>query len=110
MLVLLVLIIFVAKFKLKKIVVIDPNSLFIDVRSPSEFVRGSIEGALNIPVGDISKKENEILEAVKNNKEKAIVVFCASGIRSKMAQSNLGKMGFVNVVNGGGYLSLKKRI
>ena len=52
----------------------------VDVRSPSEFASGHLEGALNLPVGQLSARMGEL-----GPKGTPIVVYCASGTRSAMA-------------------------
>lgn len=73
------------------------STLVIDVRSPAEFSMGHVEGALNIPVENISAQITQSL----SDKNQTLVVYCASGMRSGMARSMLMQLGFVNVVNGG---------
>ena len=110
MLLLVILVYFFSKSGVGKQEAIPPGAIFIDVTSPGEFSGGSIHGALNIPVADISKRENEISKVLSADKSKPIVVFCASGIRSKMAQATLIKNGYTRVVNGGGFSQLRKRV
>ena len=58
----------------------------------------------------ISKEQEKILALTKGVKDKTIVVYCASGIRSKMAQASLKAAGFQSVINGGSYARLEKII
>ncbi len=67
----------------------------VDVREPAEFASGSAKGAVNIPLGSIQSRINEL-----KGKEN-IVVFCRSGNRSAMAADILEKNGIKNVTNGG---------
>ena len=50
--------------------------LVVDVRDDREFKKGTIPGAINIPVGDIEKKMGEL------PKGKPIVFVCPTGARS----------------------------
>ena len=54
------------------------NYQLIDVREPMELeMDGSIDGAENIPLGEVADRKDEIL-----NLEKPVVLFCRSGNRS----------------------------
>jgi len=71
--------------------VID-GGLLLDVRSPSEFNSGHLEGALNIPVGELQSRLKEL-----GSTDRSIVVYCASGMRSRSAQKLLQDNGFSQV-------------
>jgi len=66
----------------------DSNYMIIDVRESFEYDRGHIPGAKLIPLGQIPKRLNEI------DKNKNIIVVCASGGRSSNAASYLGNEGY----------------
>ena len=69
------------------------GALLLDVRSEGEFASGHIAGAKNIPLGDLARRFGEI-EAMK---DRPVVVYCASGIRSAMAKQTLRSHGFREV-------------
>lgn len=73
----------------------NEGALIIDVRSSQEFNEWHIENAINIPEYEINCNINQILE----DKEEEIVLYCASGIRSKKAYQKLIKLGYKNVYN-----------
>ncbi|MGL4739780.1 MAG: rhodanese-like domain-containing protein [Sarcina sp.] len=73
----------------------EKNLLIIDVRTKGEFSTGSIPNAINIPVAEITKK----LPSLEKYKNKKILVYCASGMRSKGAISILKRSGFTDVYN-----------
>ena len=103
-----ILIISTACAKTEKInpeVMIDNNTVLIDVRTKEEFKSGHLEKAINIPYTEI---EEQIKSITKDN-HKNIVVYCKSGRRSGIAQKTLIQMGYKNVVNGGGYKDLLKQ-
>jgi len=64
--------------------------LLIDCREPSEVVTASIDGTLNIPMGEISARLPE-LEA---HDERDIVVMCHHGVRSLQVVAFLREAGF----------------
>ena len=82
------------------------NYHLIDVREPMELeMDGNIEGAENIPLGELEERKDEIL-----NQEKPVVVFCRSGNRSGKALEFLNNEGLKNGFNGGGWAELKEKI
>jgi rhodanese-related sulfurtransferase len=70
-------------------------AVIVDVREPSEFQSGHIARAINIPLGQIATRGQEL----KKFKERPIVVCCASGARSSRAVALLRKEGFANARN-----------
>ncbi len=63
----------------------------IDVRNPGEYAVGSVPGAVNIPVGQIPGRLDEIDPA------RPTVVYCAGGYRSSVASSVLAAHGVADV-------------
>ncbi len=79
------------------------NYALIDVREPMELMMdGEIEGAKNIPLGEIEERQDEILQL-----EKPVVLFCRSGNRSGKALEYLESQGLKEGFNGGGWSELK---
>ena len=70
----------------------------IDVRSPSEFSRGTIPGAINIPVDEIRDRTSEI-------NPPPILVNCQVGQRGHTATMLLTELGFNATNLDGGYLT-----
>lgn len=71
------------------------GAIVVDVRSLQEYEEGHICGAINIPEYEINFKIDKSLP----NKDKEIVIYCSSGIRSKNAYKKLIKLGYKNVYN-----------
>lgn len=76
----------------------------IDVREPWEFEEGHVEGAVNIPLGDVQSKLDEIKAM-----ETPILMCCKSGGRSGVATNFLQNEG-VNCENGGGWTQVQDAI
>ncbi len=76
---------------------IDAGAVILDVRTPDEFADGAYPGAKNIPVNVLPHR----LDAV-GPKTKPVVVYCASGGRSAVAQQILKANGWTDVTNAGG--------
>lgn len=66
----------------------------IDVRTPKEYSRGTIAGAMNIPLDTI----REHIDSIKNFPQ-PIGVFCQKGLRGYLAELILKANGISNVVN-----------
>ncbi len=75
---------------------IKAGATVVDVRTPGEYQTGAYPGAVNIPVQELDRRMGEL------RKDRPIVVYCASGMRSASAERLLRARGFTDVVNGGG--------
>lgn len=73
------------------------TQVIIDVREPSEFQRGHVEGAINIPPSELMSGAQKLQEVDKNT---LLVVYCMTGSRSNVAIQILSQLGFTNAVNG----------
>ncbi|SIS99791.1 rhodanese-like domain-containing protein [Alicyclobacillus vulcanalis] len=65
----------------------------VDVREPSEFRSGHIQGFQNIPLGELAHRSDAL------DKERPVVVMCRSGARSARAAKWLARHGFRDVRN-----------
>lgn len=81
--------------KMQEMLKEDANIIVLDVRSPQEYNEEHIIGAINIPEYEITSKVNTI----EQNKNTKIIVYCASGSRSRKAIKTLMKFGFTNLYN-----------
>lgn len=71
------------------------GAVFVDVRTPAEFAAGNRPGSLNIPLDEIAAR------AAALDKDKPVVLSCASGARSAAAAGVLKGLGFRDVTNAG---------
>lgn len=67
--------------------------LIIDVRSPEEFNRGHIPGAINVPVIEFTAIPEELNVAYGDE----IVVYCETGRRAEKMKITLEKQGYYEV-------------
>jgi adenylyltransferase/sulfurtransferase len=67
----------------------------VDVRERDEFVQGHIPGAVFIPRGFLELQ----IEQHQPDREQAVVLYCAGGVRSALAARNLKEMGYKNVIS-----------
>ena len=78
--------------------------VWIDVRSASEYQKGHLSGAVNIP----HKKIGERIVEVVTEKGAQIKLYCGSGRRAGFALEALEDLGYTQVTNEGGYKDLLK--
>jgi thioredoxin len=76
----------------KQLTAISDRQL-IDVRTPSEYAEGHLQGANNININN----PDFIAQISKLDKSKSVFVYCRSGGRSAMAAQKLQEMGFEKV-------------
>jgi rhodanese-related sulfurtransferase len=79
------------------------DAMLVDVRSPDEFARGSLKGAVNLPVDGLRDSMAQL------PKDRSIVVYCQVGQRGYVAQRILRQRGFERVFNLKGGYSLAKQ-
>jgi len=82
---------------------IKAGAVVVDVRTPPEFRSGSYPGAVNLPLHELAEVGERL-----GPRDRPIVVYCASGHRSKSAAAVLKKAGFTDVTNGGPLFSLPR--
>ena len=75
---------------------IKQGATTIDIRTPAEYESGHYGGAKNIPLQELKERLAEV-----GDKNKAIVVYCASGMRSAQAAKILTEAGFTDVTIAG---------
>jgi NADPH-dependent 2,4-dienoyl-CoA reductase/sulfur reductase-like enzyme/rhodanese-related sulfurtransferase len=81
------------------------GKLVVDVRTPDEYSMGAFPGAVNIPLDELTGRLDEL-----GDKDREIIVYCASGARSAYAQRFLQGEGFNNLTNGGGLMQMMARV
>jgi phage shock protein E len=81
---------------------IKQGATVVDVRTPAEYKAGHYKGSTNIPLQDLPGRLAEM-----GDKNRSIVVYCASGSRSAKAAKILTAAGFTDVTNAGGLRNLE---
>jgi phage shock protein E len=80
---------------------LSEGAQLVDVRSPDEFRSGALQGAINHPVQWLGA--GRTLE----DRETPVVVYCATGVRSRVAQQILQAAGFKQVHDLGGFQNIQ---
>ena len=66
------------------------EAMFVDVRDDAEFKKGHVLEATNIPLSALDQRLHEL----EKYKDKDVVIYCDSGMRSQKAGAKLKKNGF----------------
>jgi rhodanese-related sulfurtransferase len=66
--------------------------LIVDVRTPREWGEGHIDNAVNLPLSQLAERTGEL-------PDRPLVIYCASGYRSAIATSLLGREGRPKIAN-----------
>lgn len=78
----------------------NKKGIILDVREAHEYASCHIPGAKNVPLSNISNGINTI------KKDQELYVICQSGMRSSRASKILKKMGYSDVTNVRGGMSM----
>ncbi len=84
--------------------VASDGPVILDVRTPMEFAMGAYPGAINVGLDDLQSWAQSF-----EDKERKIIVYCASGARSSYGMRILRQLGFTDVENGGGLHQMMAR-
>jgi phage shock protein E len=79
----------------------DPSVILLDVRTESEYLETRIDGAILLPLSEITLRALDVLP----NKQATIIVYCRSGNRSAQAVELLHGLGYTDLYDLGGILS-----
>jgi rhodanese-related sulfurtransferase len=67
----------------------DPdNTVVVDVRRDDEWVTGHVQGAVHVPIDDLSDRIDQVPQ------DKKVLFICAAGVRSGLACEVAASMGF----------------
>jgi len=78
---------------MQKITKQTPEIYLLDVRTLGEYTQKRIKGAHLIPIDQIEKRINEI------PKNRPIIVYCETGVRSSLVGRYLDRLGYNSVTN-----------
>ncbi len=72
----------------------------IDVREPHEFAQGHATGARNVPLAGV-------VDALADSRDRPLVLYCMTGLRSQRAAQMLRRAGFERVHNAGAMVRMQ---
>jgi len=86
----------------------DPNIVLVDARTPAEYAKGHIPGAINIPFTDNAaanrpnvwksgKELRAMYEAAGVTPDKSVIPYCSTGVRSAATYFTLTLLGYPHV-------------
>src|SRR6185312_6389614 len=85
---------------------IEAGALVVDVREPAEVEQsGKVAGAVHIPRGMVEFRADGDTPYYDKNfaKDRAVILYCASGGRAALSGQVLKEMGYAEVYNLGGF-------
>ena len=78
--------------------------LIVDVRTPEEYAAGHLAGAILLP----HETATEVLSRLVPDRRAPVALYCRSGRRSGLVLEEMKSLGYVRVVNWGGFEELAK--
>lgn len=75
------------------------GAVVVDVRTPQEYSGGARPGSINIPLNELAARSKEL------DKNRTIILCCASGTRSGVAAGMLKQLGFAKTLNAGPWMN-----
>ena len=81
---------------------LQAGAKIVDVRNPDEFKQGHAKVAVNIPLGNLSKKTAQL-----QKENQPIILCCRSGARARNAASILQGVG-IKSINAGAWQTVAK--
>lgn len=85
----------------KKMMDSDKEIRILDVRTKDEYLDGHIEHATLLAVADVELEAEDVLP----DKDQTVLVYCRSGVKSRIASQQLAELGYSNVYEFGGILN-----
>lgn len=82
--------------------VVPEGDVLVDVRTPDEYARGTLPGAVNLPLDDLRERIDEL------DRDKEYYLFCRMGLRGYLAERILSGYGFKAKNLMGGYRFYRK--
>ncbi|MCH4013674.1 MAG: rhodanese-like domain-containing protein [Solobacterium sp.] len=82
-----------------------PGAYLIDVRESEEFAEGHLPGAVNVPLSELEKIRDVVLD-----EHSLVYLYCRSGVRAEKARRDMNAAGYDNVYAIGGVLDYKGQL
>jgi UPF0176 protein len=89
----------------------DPATKVIDMRNHYEFEVGHFEHALEVPSDTFREQLPMVVDMMKEDKDKTIIMYCTGGIRCEKASAFMLHKGFKNVFHlEGGIINYARQV
>ncbi|XBC39570.1 MAG: rhodanese-related sulfurtransferase [Buchnera aphidicola (Chaetogeoica yunlongensis)] len=72
----------------------DRDSIFVDMRNNYEYQIGHFENAINYPVNTFREQLHNLVDFLKNYRDKKIIMYCTGGIRCEKSTAWIKYNGF----------------
>ena len=83
----------ITSYQARSLMAKNQRLVLLDVRTPDEYRQAHLKGSLLIPLGDLTRRVQEI------PRDRPVLVYCAVGARSVSAASFLASKGYREVYN-----------
>ena len=87
-------------------ITMEKNAVLLDVRTPTEYQKGYLQGAINLPQADVGTKAAKVVPA----KDTPIYVYCRGGREAAMATEKLLKQGYTDVHDLGAMKNAREKL
>ena len=87
-------------------ITMEKNAVLLDVRTQTEYLKGYLQGAVNLPQADVDTAAAKVVPA----KDTPVYVYCRGGREAAMATEKLLKQGYTDVHNLGAMKDAGERL
>ena len=87
-------------------ITMEKNAVLLDVRTPTEYQKGYLQGAINLPQADVDTKAATVVPS----KDTPGYIYCRGGRDATMATEKLLKQGYTEVQNLGAMKDAQERL
>ena len=84
---------------------VTAGARLVDVTDRAEFAQGHAEGAINLPITELDRRIAEL-----EPKDRPVIVYCHTGVRSRVAYWKLRRAGFSAVYDLGTLARWRNRV
>lgn len=87
----------------------NEDIILLDVRTPEEYEEKHLKDALLLPIKELSAQSLTNIDLGEDAKDKEIIIYCKSSVRSKNAYDIMKTLGYTNIKSlAGGMRSIEK--
>ena len=75
----------------------NKDIILLDVRTPEEYKEKRLMGSILLPIQELSQRTLANIGLGIGSKNKEIIIYCRSGVRSKTAYDIMNTLGYTNI-------------